>query len=193
MDQDEYLASLCRRIRSSDRAAFAAVFAALRPELLRYVGATIRDGVAAHDLVQDVFIGLWERRERLDPAQSLRTLLFRMARNRSLNHLRFVRVRRSGPLNEDPLVVMSAPDLDAQALAHRLREWIDELPERQCEAIELTRFSSLSHREAAEVMDISPRTLNNHLVRALATLNQRLERFRAATATDDDARRITAT
>jgi RNA polymerase sigma-70 factor, ECF subfamily len=174
MVQDVRLADLCRRLRASDREAFAEVFAMLRPDLLRYVDSIIYDGATSHDLVQDVFIGLWERRERLDPDQSMKALLFRMARNRALNHRRFLRVR-SG---EMPLVETTAAspplvsDLETANLVRHLREWIDRLPERQREAIELTRFAGLSHREAATVMDISPRTLNNHLVRALATLNE---------------------
>ncbi len=176
MARDERLAELCVLIKASDRDAFAELFLSIRGDLLRYVVSMIGDAVTAHDLVQDVFVALWERREALDTSQSLQALTYRMSRNRSLNHLRMRNVRRR--YNSESEFISAGtppPDLHANDLAARLHGWIAALPDRQREAISLTRYSQLSHREAAEVMGISPRTLNNHLVRALATLHSRLE------------------
>lgn len=181
MATEERLAALCRRIRASDRDAFAEVFLELRPGLLRFVDSRVHEPATAHDLVQDIFVALWERRHTLDPGQSIKALLFRMARNRAYNHVRARGVRQRHAATVDQVVATNgAPDLDAADLAARLRDWIAALPERQREAIELTRFGGLSHREAAEIMDISPRTLNNHLVRALARLNERLAAHESA-------------
>ncbi len=180
MTHDRHLADLCRRIRASDREAFACLFHRLRPALVRYVHRQLGDAAAAHDVVQDVFAALWERRTELDPALSIQALLYRMARYRVLNHARARRVREAharrlaaAPAAEPP------PDPDAGALAERLRAWIAALPERQREAIELTRFAGLSHQQAAAVMDVSPRTVNNHLVRALARLQRQLEAYQS--------------
>lgn len=169
--------SLLSRIQASDRAAFAEAFAAFRDPLLRYAHAFVADGAAAHDLVQDVFVAFWEGRATLDPAAPLAPLLYRMARYRALNHLRDRRLReakhdvlrREAEGEEEP-----ADDLDAAALGVRLRAWIGALPERQREALTLTRERGLSHHEAAAVMNVSPRTLNNHIVRALARLHARI-------------------
>jgi RNA polymerase sigma-70 factor (family 1) len=175
MAHDERLASLCLRIRNSDREAFAEVFADFRPALLRYVDGMVGDGMAAHDLVQDVFLSLWDRRHRLDPSLSLKALLYRMARNRSFKHLRARRVRLRHVATLPPLTpTFDAPDLDGKDLSERMRRWINALPERQREALRLTRFEGLTHQETAEVMEISARTVNNHLVRALSTLSDRL-------------------
>lgn len=184
MAHDERLASLCLRIRASDRQAFAEVFADLRPGLVRYVAGMVDDGITAHDLVQDVFLALWDRRHRLDPSLSIKALLYRMARNRALKHVRARSVRRrfatTAPL---PPPSVAALDLDGQILEVRMRRWIDALPDRQREALCLTRFEGLTHQEAADVMDISPRTVNNHLVRALSTLSDRLAAFETTPAT----------
>jgi RNA polymerase sigma-70 factor (ECF subfamily) len=68
------------------------------------------------------------------------------------------------------------PDVGAQMDADRLeadlRAWIKELPDRQREALTLSRFENLSHEAIAEVMDISPRTVNNHIVQALKKLRR---------------------
>ncbi|MEL7362702.1 MAG: sigma-70 family RNA polymerase sigma factor, partial [Bacteroidota bacterium] len=70
--------------------------------------------------------------------------------------------------------------VDADRLAARLRSWMADLPDRQREAISLTRFQHLSHDQAAAVMGCAPRTVNNHIVRGLATIQARLDAFNAA-------------
>ena len=76
----------------------------------------------------------------------------------------------------------TAPDealaeAEAKALDARLQAWIADLPDRQREALTLSRFDGLSHAEIADVMGVSPRTVNNHLVQALRTLRDRLHHF----------------
>lgn len=176
---DEPNGSLCRRLQASDRDAFAEVFRRHRDGLLRYVYSIVRDDTLSHDLVQDVFVGLWEGRERLVPEQSLAALLFRMARNRALRHRRDARLHAR---KHTEIEVPASPDLpghtlDADALARRLRVWIEALPAQQREALVLSRFHALSHHEIAEAMGLSPRTVNNHIVRALKRLQRRLDAF----------------
>ena len=172
--------SLVRRIRDSDRDAFADVFGALREPLLRYAHGIVQDPSAAHDLVQDVFVALWDGRRILDPDTPLTPFLYRMARNRALNHVRDRRLhaaKHDGLRDASAVAEEPADTLDADALGARLRAWVGTLPERQREALTLTRERGLSHTDAAAVMGISPRTLNNHIVRALAHVHARLARY----------------
>lgn len=181
------LALLCRRLQASDRDAFEAVFRLLRQELVRYVASIVRDGSTAHDLVQDVFVALWGLRETLDPALPLKPYIYRMARNRALRHLRDERThaRKEEQLRRDDGGPAASPEahLDRAVLRRALHRWIAALPERQREALLLSRYHQLSHREIAAVMDISPRTVNVHIVRALAHLHERLEAFEPASRT----------
>ncbi len=55
--------------------------------------------------------------------------------------------------------------------------WINELPLRQREALILSRYQGLSHQEVAAIMDVSPRTVNNHLVRALKYIHGQIQRY----------------
>ncbi|MFB3133852.1 MAG: RNA polymerase sigma factor, partial [Rhodothermales bacterium] len=110
--------------------------------------------------------------------------LDRMARNRAYRCLRDERahaekheiLKRQAsaqtPGSEEP-----AARLDAEILNQKLRAWIGALPERQREALLLSRFHGLSHREIAAIMGVSPRTVNNHIVRALEHLQERVETF----------------
>ena len=123
-------------------------------------------------------------RERLDPERSLKALLYRMVRNRAYNDRRHHRVRASKHrlLREKRASTYDGADLpdvvmNGHALQEKLWTWIDELPERQREALVLSRFENLSHGEVAATMEISPHTVNNHIVRALKTLRDRIYAF----------------
>lgn len=184
MDSSETLEGLCRRLKASDRDAFEQVFRRLREGLLRYVRSIVESDVVAHDLVQDVFVYLWGLRETLDPSRPLKTYLYRMARNRAY---RFLRDERAHAAKHEVLKRQASAQtlgseaqdarLDADALSRKLRAWISALPERQREALLLSRFHGLSHREIASIMGVSPRTVNNHIVRALEQLRERVETF----------------
>lgn len=181
MPPDEQFADWCRRLRRGDRAAFRAVFEAMHDALFRYA-ARIVGSSAARDVVQDVFAELWERRANLDPDRAPRALLYRMARNRAYNVQRHRRTRRtrSDAFARDAnagAAPLSEQRFDAQRLEERLRAWIDELPDRQREALHLSRFDGLTHDEVAAVMGIAPRTVNNHIVRALRQLRTRLSAY----------------
>ncbi len=175
--QHDLLAAWFRGVARSDRAAFESLFRATREGLVRFALSIVEDEAAAADVVQDAFIRLWERREEHDPRGSVRGLLYRTVRNLSLNTVRDGR-RRGRLLEEraDPDAPQSpSPEesFRSRELERHLREWIAALPERQREALVLSRFEGLSHEEIAQVMDVSPRTVNNHLVRALRTLRDR--------------------
>lgn len=177
------LAPLCRRLRASDRDAFEAVFRLLRDGLLRYVRAIVNDDVVTHDLVQDVFVALWGLRETLDPALPLKPYVYRMARNRALRYLRDERThaRKEDQLQQEASGYDAAESpedrLDVAVLQRHLKRWLAALPDRQREALVLSRYHHLSHREIAAVMDISPRTVNVHIMRALDHLQQRVQAF----------------
>ena len=184
MNSSETLEELCRRLKASDRGAFEQVFRRLREGLLRYVRSIVENDAVAHDLVQDVFVYLWSLRETLDPARPLKAYLYRMARNRALRFLRDERAHAAKHviLKQQASAQTPGPEaqdarIDADVLNQRLRRWIAALPERQREALLLSRFHGLSHREIAAIMEVSPRTVNNHIMRALEHLQARIETF----------------
>ena len=179
---DAPLSNWVRQIKAGDVGAFEALFRHLHPMLTRQARQYAPDPDAAADAVQETFVRLWERRDRLDPERSIRAYLSRSLRNRLLNAARDTQTRRT-LLDEhaSPLTTTRAPHPDeaaqGAALADRLQLALAELPDRQRTAISLTRFDGLSHTEAAEVMGCSARTVNNHIVRGLRTLRDRLQAY----------------
>ena len=176
------LADWARRTRTGDLAAFEALFRHLHPMLARLARQYTDSPADAADAVQETFVRLWEQRDRLDPERSVRAYLARSLRNRLLNASRDARTRQS-LLDEraDDLspAYLPRPDEATQgaALAEHLRAALDGLPDRQRTAVTLTRFDGLSHAEAADVMGCSARTVNNHIVRGLRTLRDRLQAY----------------
>lgn len=184
MGSSEDLTTLCRRLKGSDREAFERVFRMLHDAIFRYIRSMTQGESVARDITQDVFVRLWDARERLDPDRSLEAYVYRMARNRVYNHQRNHRTRAnkranlkdaSSPDEAGPLL----PDVQLQSdtLEANLERWIEDLPDRQREALLLSRYQGLSHNEIASVMDISPRTVNNHIVAALKKIRDQIRAF----------------
>ncbi len=174
----EQFKSWSLRLQQSERTAYTEVFQATYEPLYRYAWYITRDEEAAYDVLQDVYLKLWQVRERVDPKRSLKALLYQMVRNTALNHLR--RASRHPAEALDDLRVephetpAPADDLDQADLEDRVRSWIAELPPRRREAFMLSRYQGLSHVEIARIMNLTPKTVNNHIVLALQHLRQRL-------------------
>jgi RNA polymerase sigma-70 factor (ECF subfamily) len=168
-----------RRLLASDHSALEAVFHEAHEPLVAYARRLVGDVAQARDIVQVAFIRLWEHRLTLDPARSARAWLFRTVRNEALTRLRDARnqARSLEGWDEAPHWRPPPPEtlLEESELGHALQAWLEELPERQREAVRLSRFEGLSHEEIAAVMEIAPRTVNNHIVRGLQALRARFD------------------
>jgi RNA polymerase sigma-70 factor (ECF subfamily) len=166
-----------RKIRNSDASALEAFFRAVHAPLVRYASKFVAES-AADDVVQDAFIRLWEGRERIDPSQSIKAFAYRTVRNLCLNQIRDGKTREKLLAEQyqarTEATANPEDELAREEFAARLKGWIHELPERQREALELSRFHGMSHEEVAEAMGVSPRTVNNHLVKALRSIRDRV-------------------
>ncbi|MEM1043143.1 MAG: sigma-70 family RNA polymerase sigma factor [Bacteroidota bacterium] len=172
-DEDRALA---QRIRRGDADAFRRFFDRTHADLLRALRRRGLDVAAAEDVAQNAYLWLWEHRDRIDPAQSLRGLLFRIGLTRGLNHLRDT--GRTEALPDLDLPGEGAGDPAALAdLRRALADAVAALPERRRETFGLCFFDGLSHREAAEVMDVSPRTVEHQMAHALKAIRTHLAPF----------------
>jgi len=170
---------LAERIAAGDAAAFRELFERLHDPLLRFAARFV-DESAAEDAVQEAFVRVWHMRESIDEQLSLRALMYRTVRNLAFNAVRDAQTR-SRLLADEGTEHLSGrspmnpeQELDVKEMGQVVQAGIDALPERQREALLLSRFNGLSHQEVAEVMNVSARTVNNHLVRALESLRVHL-------------------
>ena len=190
--EDTKQRELAEGIRNSDRRAFDELFRAMYPRLVRFAFKITQDWNASCDITQDVFVMLWQQRNTLDPDRSVRAWLFRSVRNRSYNYQRDRREIADPEAVESLVDNNRAPDdmpvstdgskdsSPNRQLQKKILEWIEELPERQREAFELSRYEGLFHHEIAGVMQVSVKTVNNHLTAALKHLRTCYESHRNA-------------
>lgn len=177
---DKQFSSWARKIRGNNEKAFKEMFDSTFDNYVRYAWRFTKNKDSAMDIVQECFIKLWQMRSNLDPSQSLRTYFYRMVKHRSLNYLRDVRQHTEDIENlkiADESVTVFETDEDSE-LQVPLKKWIEELPDRQKEAFKLSRYEGLMHDEIADIMEVSPRTVNNHIGAALSNLQERYKKHK---------------
>ena len=179
-DPVDTLSDLSRRLRESDRAAYAAIFRRFHAPLVRYARRITNDEATAYDVLQDVFMKLWEDRHTLTVKISLQAMLYTMVRNRALNSLRrnkWIATDAAAETVRDYQETAPTGDdlLAADDLRKHIRRWIDALPTRRAEAFILSRDHGLKHHEIAAIMDVSERTVDTHILLALRDLRGRLD------------------
>lgn len=168
---------LLEKLRVGDEGAYDSVFRTWYPTLVRVAGALLHDMDAAEEVAQEVMLELWRRRHVMDAGLSLRAYLLRSVRNRSLNHLRHLKVRRD--TESDVEALYDAPlaadqPIVAKELAQAVKMALDELPPRCRQVFDLSRVHGLKYAEIAEALDISQKTVEAQMGKALRVLRERL-------------------
>ena len=169
---------LLERVRAGDEGAYDTIFRTWYAPLVRVAGALLQDSDAAEEVVQDVMVELWRRRHLMDADVTLRAYLLRAVRNRSLNQLRHLKVRRETTGDVEALYnepVASDQPVVAGELAEAVKIALDELPPRCREVFDLSRVHGLKYAEIAESLGISQKTVEAQMGKALRILRARLE------------------
>ncbi len=169
------------RVRAGDHAAFAAVYDRHAEALFHFALSLVRSRHAAEEIVQETFCHLWQQRARWEVHGTVRSYLYGMIRRRTADAMRSARIEQrmlDGAASDLPPMVSVLPATDhrvvGRELAVAIQRAIDMLPKRAGLAYRLHRQHGLSYAEAAEVMGVSPRTVEVHLARALRTLRRQL-------------------
>lgn len=172
---------LLARTSAGDTSAFTCLFERHYSPLCSFAEAFLPPS-EAEEVVEDVFVRLWDRRQQIQ-AQSVRSYLYGATRNRALNRLRHLRargrwLRAAAALDHAPAMGQPPPRVDERVYGAELGVAIDaaieELPPRCREIFVLQRMHGLSYAEIAAAMDISVKTVENQIGRALRRLRERL-------------------
>lgn len=161
------------QIRAGDRVAFEQLFRSWYGKLADYAVRITGSPDAAEDVVQTVFVSLWNRRDALPDATALPAYMRRAVRNRALNHLRDSRSSEQlSRLTDAELAIppLGYVDVETSELAEMLEEAMSELSPRNREIFELSRVHELTYREIAETLGISIKTVETLMGRALRAL-----------------------
>ncbi len=169
-------------VRTGDLDAFEAIFRAYASRLAGFVWTYLKDPDESEEVVQDLFLWIWEHRFEWEVPGTLRSYLFRSAANRALSRLRHRRVQQRflqrtepGTVNaRDTTRAPAAEEVGEQDLSQALERALATLPERCRTVFVMNRVQHQSYAEIADVLGISPRTVEVHMGRALALLRERL-------------------
>lgn len=171
---------LLEQLRHGNEAAFDAIFCAYYARLVHLAQTMLHERSPAEELAQDVMLELWRRRESLTVDTSLHGYLFRATRNRTLNYLRHEKVvQRSAGYAAQESAAPPAGDrgLVEAEIDSDIRKALDNLPPRCREVFELSRVHGLKYAEIAETLDISIKTVEAQMGKALRIMREKLSKW----------------
>ena len=178
MEQKEL--DIVKGLNNSDERVIRLLFDEYYEYLCKSIYRVVPDASVAEDIVQEVFMELWKKRESIQITTSVKAYLRRSALNRALNYLRKNKVRFE---EEDQIPDMGSQDaggqtnLEVMELKDRIHAIIDELPERCRMIFGMSRFEEMSYKEIAEALDISVKTVENQMGKALKFLRKELKNY----------------
>lgn len=179
--------TLVPRIVAGDAQAFETLFHAYYNALCIFAESYVHSAHLAEELVEDVFCWVWEHHAEWQVRDGVKAYLYSAVRNRALHQLARHRVAHRAHEQidwEEQALGMSAPMLGAQAqievgeFAHAVERAVAVLPVRCRQAFDLHRRHEMTYAEIAAVMEVSVKTVENHLARAVKALRMSLAAWR---------------
>jgi len=184
-------AELIHRIKGGDKEAFSTLYHAYYSELCLFIYRYIELPATCESLIQDIFLNIWLKRNQWQPRGTIKAYLCKAARNRAFNYLRhqkiertYLEIHKNEIEDEWELHVMQQnnPDSDfdqeeQKKLFADIQKAVNNLPERMQLIFNLSRNDGLSHSEIAEILDISVKTVETQMGRALKSIREELSDF----------------
>jgi RNA polymerase sigma-70 factor (ECF subfamily) len=167
-------------IKNGDKKSFELLFKAYYQSLCFYAMKFLGNNNDAEEIVQDVFINIWEKRNTMTDPLSVRNYLFGSVRNRSLNALKHRKIVDQHKLNNLKTQIEQSNDdfMQEVDLMKKINAQIDALPPRRREIFILSREYGLKYREIAEKLNISVKTVEAQMGEALKTLRENLNEYK---------------
>ncbi len=163
--------ALFERIAKGDEAAFTTIFFRYTARLSPFVTQLLQSDNWSEEIIQDVFLRLWQSRQQLGTIDQPSAYLYQMASNRTLDYIkrnaRDVKLQYYAARWLTPDVNHPETDLDFREVEALLKEAVDRLPAQRRKVYQLVREEGLSHAEIAESLRISKHTVRNHVAEAL--------------------------
>lgn len=166
------------RIREGDIGQFESLFRSSYISLVKYAKTIIKDQDTAEEIVQDLFVRLWEEKENLKIESSLNGYLYRAVYNRCLHFIEHRKVverhaevisSEQHDYGEDPSEILHYKDLQTM-----IAGILERLPERCGKIFCMSRFEGLKYSEIADKLSVSVKTVEASMGRALKEFRKEL-------------------
>lgn len=169
---------ILKKISGGDQGSFAFVYETCSAAMTRFVMKYVKSEELAKDIVQEVFISIWEKRSVLEFVDSPEAYLFTAARNHTLNFLK--KAAREKELKEkilrNYLLTQEQPDSSLQDLHYQkfITSVLNSLPPQTKTIFKMCREEGKSYDEVAAVLDISRSAVKKHIVRSHKVFKEKL-------------------
>lgn len=167
------------QVVTGDLSTFEMVFRDYYKPLVRYGNTFLKDSDETEDVVQQVFVTLWEKQTQLDIHTSIRAVLYKSVQNACLNKLKHLKVRnvyaedwKASTVHEDT----SEPVL-VNELNERIQLAVENMPEQCGRIFKMSRFEQLRYQEIADQLGLSVKTVENQMGKALKIVREELKDY----------------
>ncbi|MBC7425568.1 MAG: RNA polymerase sigma-70 factor [Bacteroidia bacterium] len=172
-DTDLYI-----EVKAGSGTAFETLFKRYYSTLCSYAGKIIKNSDASEEIVQDCFVKLWEKRANINIDSSVKSYLYRSVHNACLNGIKHEAIKDTyknlQAQHYSSSFAFATDALHASELQTSIQKAIDTLPP-QCKTIfTMSRFEELSYREIAEILNLSIKTIENQMGKALKIMRLQL-------------------
>ncbi|MDZ7646944.1 MAG: RNA polymerase sigma-70 factor [Cytophagales bacterium] len=168
-------------LQLGNESAFEMIFRTYYQPLCRYAYSFLQDKEEAEEVVQSSFITVWDKRNILTIETSVTSYLYRMVRNNCLNVIKHEKIKQQHVAHELAVAEVShesvSQKVHAAELEIKISEAMKTLPE-QCRLVfQLSRFEELKYQEIADQLQISVKTVENHMGKALKLMRVHLKDY----------------
>jgi RNA polymerase sigma-70 factor (ECF subfamily) len=173
---------LALRIKLGDEQAFELLFRKYYVTLCSFANKFLNDPEEAREIVQEVFIKIWEGRDEIDPDLSVKSYMFKITQNQSLNKLRKKKAE-SAYIEIYKLMYIDHSDFSSyesiftRELEDRIASAMNTIPQKCKRVFELSRIEGLKYGEIAGVLNISIKTVEAQMSKALQILRMELKDY----------------
>jgi len=170
------LKQLQAKVEQSNQKAFEDLYRLFFPRLYNFAMLYVHKKEVAEEIVNDVMVKIWEKRDMINTIENLETYLFVSVRNHSLNYLQkfshyHITVAPETGLAEVISISDPSKDLEWKEINLKLSLAIEQLP-NQCRTVfKLIKEEGFKYKQVAEILNLSPRTVETQLFRAIKKLN----------------------
>jgi RNA polymerase sigma-70 factor (ECF subfamily) len=163
-------------IKKDDYVSYNKLFTRYYSRLCQYVYSMLENKEDSEDIVQELFLNLWNNRKKIEITENVSGYLFKMAKNITLNHIRSAKSYQNLLDNQDQVDSYYEEDrLETDEFRIALYNCIERLPERSREVFMLHRVEGLKQKVISEKLSVSVKTIKNQLWMSLQKLKKCLE------------------
>lgn len=169
---------LISSLKEGNKKAFSYLIDTYHHDLCVYTNSLINNHIQAEDIVQNVLIRIWEKRDRLNESISLKSFLYKSVYNEFIDQYRKTKsVLKIEKIYSDCLnnIVDSESEKDTQKLIILVKESIQLLPPKCKQIFELSKRDGLSNIEISEHLDISVKSVEAHVTKGYKTIRKNLK------------------